>query len=201
MGIPLGYWLSKPGAFYKDILEALLTLPLVLPPSVLGFYLLMAFSPNQAFGAWLQDTLNISLVFSFEGLVVASVIYSLPFMLNPVRAAFSNIQRSMVEASYTMGKTAAQTFFRVLLPNVKYAILSASAITFAHTMGEFGVVLFIGGNISGVTQIGSIALYDSVERMQYDVANRYAAVLLGFSFVTVLSVFLVNKRLVRGIIG
>jgi len=194
IGLPIAYWLSKKGSTWKLIVEALITMPLVLPPSVLGFYLLLAFSPQNALGYWLQKVFNIQFVFSFEGLVLASVIYSLPFMISPVKSAFDHLPDSMAEASYTMGKTSRQTLFYVLLPAIKSAILTASVLTFAHTLGEFGVVLMIGGNIPGVTKVASIAIYDAVEGMNYSQANAYSLVLFAISFFIVISVFLFNRK-------
>jgi molybdate transport system permease protein len=162
IGLPLAWWLSKKRSLYKIIIEAIITMPLVLPPSVLGFYLLLAFSPQRGFGHWLQQTFNVQFVFSFQGLVLASVIYSMPFMY-------------------------------VLLPNIKPSLLTAAVLTFAHTLGEFGVVLMIGGNIPGVTRVASIAVYDSVEQMNYSAANNYSLTLFAITFVMVLSVFIYNK--------
>ena len=196
-GLPLAYWLSRTNTVLKLVLEALITMPLVLPPSVLGFYLLLAFSPQNALGRWLQATLNIQLVFSFGGLVLASVVYSLPFMINPVRSAFVQLPRSMQEASYTMGKSEWQTLLYVLIPNIKSSILTAAVLTFAHTLGEFGVVLMIGGNIPGVTKVASIAIYDSVEQLDWTQANNYSLVLFLLTFVIVTTVFVVNRKSVN----
>ena len=197
IGIPIAYWLSGKSTMSKILAEALITMPLVLPPSVLGFYLLLAFSPNNGLGKWLLDHLNLLLVFSFEGLVLASVIYSLPFMISPVKAAFGHLHGNLAEASYTMGKTRWQTFVYVLLPNIKTSIYTAAVLTFAHTLGEFGVVLMIGGNIPGVTKVASIAIYDSVESMDYNSANHYALMLFAITFIIVLAVFIFNKKAVK----
>src|ERR1700748_2043937 len=139
IGLPGAYWLSKGRAFIKIILEAIITMPLVLPPSVLGFYLLLAFSPQHGVGKWLLQTFNIQFVFSFQGLVLASVIYSMPFMISPVRSALQQLPVSLAQASYTLGKSEWQTFRYVLLPNIKPSIFTAAVLTFAHTLGEFGV--------------------------------------------------------------
>jgi len=197
IGIPIAYWLSGKSTTPKILAEALITMPLVLPPSVLGFYLLLAFSPNNGLGKWLHDHLNLQLVFSFEGLILASVIYSLPFMISPVKSAFGHLPGNLAEASYTMGKTRWQTFIYVLLPNIKASIYTAAVLTFAHTLGEFGVVLMIGGNIPGVTKVASIAIYDSVESMDYDSANHYALMLFAITFIIVLAVFIFNKKAVK----
>lgn len=197
IGLPIAYWLSGKSTIPKLIIEAIITMPLVLPPSVLGFYLLLAFSPQNAFGHWLQQTFDIHLVFSFEGLIIASVIYSLPFMVSPVKSAFMHLPGSLREASYTMGKSPFQTFFHILLPNIKPALLTAAVLTFAHTLGEFGVVLMIGGNIPGVTKVASIAIYDSVERMDYADANYYSLILFAITFAIVLAVFIINRKFAK----
>jgi molybdate transport system permease protein len=194
LGIPLAYWLSSKNSIPRLILEALITMPLVLPPSVLGFYLLLAFSPQNSLGKWLHETMALDFVFSFEGLVLASVIYSLPFMVSPLKSAFVHLPKSITEVSYTMGKSKFKTLMEVLLPAIRPAILTATVLTFAHTLGEFGVVLMIGGNIPGVTKVASIAIYDSVEQMDYDSANDYALVLFAITFVIVLSVFILNRK-------
>src|ERR1700760_4235621 len=173
-GLPLAWWLSKGRSFLKVILEAIITMPLVLPPSVLGFYLLLAFSPQHGIGKWLQHTFNIQFVFSFQGLVLASVIYSMPFMVGPIKSALQQLPASLSQASYSLGKSKWQTFLRVLVPNIKQSLLTAVVLTFAHTLGEFGVVLMIGGNIPNVTRVASIAVYDSVEQMDYSSANAYS---------------------------
>ena len=193
IGLPLAWWLSRGRSIIKTIIEAIITMPLVLPPSVLGFYLLLAFSPQRGVGKWLQQTFDVQFVFSFKGLVLASFIYSMPFMIAPVKSALQQLPVTLAQASYTLGKTRWQTFIKVLLPNIKPSLLTASVLTFAHTLGEFGVVLMIGGNIPGVTRVASIAVYDSVERMDYASANTYSLILLCITFVMVISVFLFNK--------
>jgi molybdate transport system permease protein len=192
-GLPLAWWLSKGRSFFKVIVEAVITMPLVLPPSVLGFYLLLAFSPQHGVGKWLQDTFDIRFVFSFQGLVLASFIYSMPFMIGPIKSALQQLPASLAQASYTLGKTKRETFLKVLLPNIKPSLLTAVVLTFAHTLGEFGVVLMIGGNIPNVTRVASIAVYDSVERMDYAAANTYSYLLLSITFIMVISVFIFNK--------
>jgi molybdate transport system permease protein len=193
IGLPLAYWLSKGRSITKIILEALITMPLVLPPSVLGFYLLLAFSPKHGIGQWLHDTFNVQFVFSFQGLILASVIYSMPFMIGPIKSALQQLPLSLSQASYTLGKTERQTFIKVLLPNIRTSVLTAIIFTFAHTLGEFGVVLMIGGNIPGVTRVASIAVYDSVENMDYALANAYSLILFCITFAMVISVFIFNK--------
>jgi molybdate transport system permease protein len=196
-GLPLAWWLSKNRSFIKILIEAVITMPLVLPPSVLGFYLLLAFSPRHGLGKWLHDVFNLQFVFSFEGLVLASVIYSMPFMISPVKSAFQQLPLSLSQASYTLGKSEWQTFRQVLLPNIKPSLLTAIVLTFAHTLGEFGVVLMIGGNIPGVTRVASIAVYDSVEQMDYASANNYSLVLFAITFILVIGVFIYNKYQVK----
>jgi len=198
IGIPIAYWLSRKSSLFKIIVEAILTMPLVLPPSVLGFYLLLSFSPNSPVGRWLLEYFNVSLVFSFEGLVVASVIYSLPFMISPVKSALAHLPPSLAEASYTMGKSRLTTFYRVLLPNIKSSLWTATVLTFAHTLGEFGVVLMIGGKLEGITKVASIAIYDAVDNNQYNEANQYSLVLFAITFVIVILVFIFNRNASRG---
>lgn len=193
IGLPLGWWLSKGRSVFKVIVEALVTMPLVLPPSVLGFYLLIAFSPQHGLGKWLQQTFNIQFVFSFQGLVLASVIYSMPFMVGPIKSALQQLPVSLSQASWSLGKTKWQTFINVLLPNIKPSVLTAIVLSFAHTLGEFGVVLMIGGNIPNVTRVASIAVYDSVEQMDYSTANAYSLILFCITFVMVIGVFVFNK--------
>lgn len=197
VGLPLSYWLAKSRSVFKIILEAIITMPLVLPPSVLGFYLLLAFSPQHGIGKWLQHTFNVQFVFSFQGLVLASVIYSMPFMIGPIKSALQQLPLSLSQASYTLGKTERQTFIHVLLPNIRSSVLTAVILTFAHTLGEFGVVLMIGGNIPGVTRVASIAVYDAVENMDYSAANTYSLILFSITFVMVISVFVFNKYKVK----
>ncbi len=197
LALPLAYWLAYSRFRGKILVEAVIGLPLVLPPSVLGFYLLLAFSPGHFFGAWVEEVFGMRLVFSFPGLVLASVIYSLPFMVYPLQAGLRALPPSLREASYTLGKSAWTTFFRVLLPNAKSAVLTALVLTFAHTVGEFGVVLMIGGSIPGVTKVASVAIYNEVEALNYAAANQYALVLFVVTFAILLLVYSVNNRLLR----
>ncbi|SKB98844.1 molybdate ABC transporter permease subunit [Dyadobacter psychrophilus] len=197
LALPLAYWLAFGKFKGRGIVESLIGMPLVLPPSVIGFYLLLAFSPSYWFGAWIESVFGLRLVFSFPGLVIASVLYSLPFMVYPIRAGLQSLPASLREASYTLGKNEWETFFKVLLPNCKPAILTAFVITFAHTVGEFGVVLMIGGNIPGVTKVASVAIYNEVEALNYGAANDYAMVLFAITFVILLLVYSINNRLLR----
>ncbi|WP_028376195.1 molybdate ABC transporter permease subunit [Leeuwenhoekiella sp. MAR_2009_132] len=189
---PIAYWLSNSKSRLKPVVETLVSMPLVLPPTVLGFYFLMAFSHNNGVGSWLNSVLGIKLVFSFTGLVIASVIYSLPFMVHPIQSGLSSISKSITEASYVMGKSKWETLFKIQLPQIKPAILTGIVLSFAHTVGEFGVVLMIGGNIPGKTKVASIAIYDEVEALNYDAANFYSLVLFAITFCILLLVYLVN---------
>ena len=197
ISLPLAYWLAFSKFKARGIVEAIIGMPLVLPPSVIGFYLLLAFSPSYWFGAWIEKLIGLRLVFSFPGLVIASVIYSLPFMVYPLRAGLQALPASLQEASFTLGKGQFETFYKILLPNCKPAILTAFVLTFAHTVGEFGVVLMIGGNIPGVTKVASVAIYNEVEALNYTVANQYALVLFAITFVILLLVYSINNRLLR----
>lgn len=192
ISIPLAYWLAFSKNKIKPIIETLVSMPLVLPPTVLGFYLLIAFSPSNNFGKWLDEWLGLRLVFSFEGLVFASVIYSLPFMVHPIQSGFSNLSKSLVEASYMLGKSKLTTLSKVLLPNIKPSLLTGIVLAFAHTIGEFGVVLMIGGNMPGVTKVASIAIYDEVESLNYSAANSYSLILFALTFSILLLVYIVN---------
>ncbi|AWW00780.1 molybdate ABC transporter permease subunit [Arcticibacterium luteifluviistationis] len=192
IAIPLAYWLSFTKSKWKPVFETLISMPLVLPPTVLGFYLLVAFSPSNAFGNWLNDWFGIKFIFSFAGLVIASIIYSLPFMVQPIQAGLSALPASLREASYTLGKSRFETLTKVLLPNIKPAILTGIVLSFAHTVGEFGVVLMIGGNIPGKTKVASIAIYDEVEALNYGAANQHSLILFAITFSILLTVYLVN---------
>ncbi|MDP3946599.1 MAG: molybdate ABC transporter permease subunit [Lutibacter sp.] len=193
VSVPLSYWLAYTKFKLKSVVEAFVSLPLVLPPSVLGFYLLVAFSPQNAFGEFLNQYFNIQLVFTFEGLIIASVIYSLPFMVHPIQAGLKNLPISLKEASFTLGKSKFTTLVKILLPNIKTSILTGIVLTFAHTVGEFGVVLMIGGSIPEETKVASIAVYDEVQAMNYEAANLYAGILFVFTFSVLLGVYLINN--------
>jgi molybdate transport system permease protein len=192
IGIPIAWSLAHSRSRWKPFLEALISMPLVLPPTVLGFYLLVAFSPSNSFGAWLSETLGLQLLFTFEGLVLASVIYSLPFMVQPIQAGLAGLPVHYKEAAFVMGKSKWETLFRVLLPNIKPSLLTGLVLSFAHTIGEFGVVLMIGGNISGKTRTASIAIYDEVEALNYDTANTYSLILFAITFCILLLVYWFN---------
>lgn len=201
VGIPLAAILAFSQARYKPVAEAIIGLPLVLPPSVLGFYFLLLLSPGGAIGHWLDAWFNVRLLFSFWGLVVGSVIYSLPFMVQPVQAGLQSLPVSLRQASYTLGKSRWQTFVQILLPNIKPALLTGVVLSFAHTIGEFGLVLMIGGNLPGTTQTASVAIYDEVESLNYASAHVYASILLLFSFCILLLVYSIRKKLQGSITG
>ncbi|WP_445382495.1 molybdate ABC transporter permease subunit [Robiginitalea sp. IMCC43444] len=192
IGLPLAYWLAHTRSRIKPVVETLVSMPLVLPPTVLGFYFLIAFSPGNSFGAWLDQWLGLQLVFSFEGLVLASLIYSLPFMVHPLQAGFSGLPPSLREAAFVLGKSKLQTLLKVQLPNIRTSLLTGIVLAFAHTVGEFGVVLMIGGNIPGETRVASIAIYEEVEAMNYGMANFYSIILFVITFCILLTVYVVN---------
>lgn len=194
ISLPLAWWLSQTKSKAKSTIEAITALPIVLPPSVLGFYLLWSLSANSPIGVFFEETFGIRLVFNFTGLVIASCFYSLPFMVQPLQGGFESLNKTMLEASYISGKSKLETLLKVALPNIKPALLSAIIITFAHTVGEFGVVLMIGGSIPGETKIASIAIYEFVEVMDYKMAHIYSAIMVGISFAVLLSVYIFNKR-------
>jgi len=199
--IPLAYWLAFTKSRIKPVIETLVSMPIVLPPTVLGFYLLIAFSPSNAFGSWLDQWLGLRLIFSFEGLVLASIIYSLPFMVHPIQSGLANLSANLTEAAYVLGKSKITTLFKVLLPNIKPSLLTGIVLAFAHTIGEFGVVLMIGGSIPGITKVASIAIYEEVEALNYEAAHTYSLILFAITFIILLAVFLVNggylKRLAK----
>jgi len=194
VALPFSWWLSQTKAKSKPILEALTALPIVLPPSVLGFYLLVVLSPNSALGGFFEELFGVKLVFSFVGLVIASCFYSLPFMVQPLQSGFEGLNKHMIEASYLAGKNTLQTIFKVALPNIKPSLITALIITFAHTVGEFGVVLMVGGSIPGETKVASVAIYEMVEMMDYTQAHIYAAIMVLMSFFVLLSVYIFNHR-------
>lgn len=198
ISVPLAYWLVYSGSRVKPVIETLISMPLVLPPTVLGFYLLVAFSPSNALGTWLDEWLGLRLVFSFPGLVFASMIYSLPFMVQPVQSGFSNLNPNLKEAASILGKSRLTTVFRILLPNIRPSLLTGIVLAFAHTIGEFGVVLMIGGNIPGQTRVASIAIYDEVEALNYGAANTYSMILFAISFSILLTVYLINGGYLKG---
>ncbi|MEM6522343.1 MAG: molybdate ABC transporter permease subunit [Bacteroidota bacterium] len=199
LGVPLANWLASLKSRWKPLFEALISMPLVLPPTVVGFYLLLAFSPGSMVGGWLNSTLGLQLAFSFEGLVIASLIYSLPFMIQPLQSGFSNIHQSLIDAAQTMGKNKWEILVNIQLPNMRPAVITAIVLSFAHTIGEFGVVLMIGGNIPGETKVASIAIYDQVEAMNYSMAHTYSMILFVISFAILSIVYTVNRKTAKSI--
>ena len=179
--LPLATWLATTRWRIAGLFEVVLALPLVLPPTVIGFYLLIGLSGQQPLGQWWQHLFGQPLVFSFAGLVIASCIYSLPFAMQPVLASFKMVRRSMIEAAYSLGMTRWQAWRHVFLPLAKSGIYAGALFSFAHTIGEFGVVLMVGGNIAGSTRLASVALYDEVQKLNYANAESFALVLLGLS--------------------
>ena len=184
VGIPLVYVLHLriKNHLLKTILKSIVSLPLVLPPTVLGYYLLVAFNPTSFLGTFFESIFNIRLVFSFSGILLGSVIFSLPFMVNPILSAVEHLPAYFKDAAYTLGKSPWVTFTKVMLPNVKASVIVGITMSFAHTIGEFGVILMIGGNIPDETRVASIAIYNEVEMLNYTNANIYSWVLLIFSF-------------------
>ncbi len=198
VGTPIAWWLARTGSRLKGPLGALVALPLVLPPSVLGFYLLLTMGPHGPVG-WLTTSLGIGpLPFTFWGLVLASVFYSLPFMVQPLQNSFEAIGERPLQVAATLGASPLNAFFTVALPLAKPGFLTASIMTFAHTVGEFGVVLMIGGNIPGVTRVASVQIYDHVEALEYGQAHRLSAVLLIFSFLVLLALYAWRPRPQKG---
>lgn len=194
IGLPFAYWLAYTKVKMKAFIEALVSMPMVLPPSVIGYYLLVAYSPHNWFGEWLGWAFDVRLAFTFEGILVASVIFSLPFMVQPLHNGLRTLPDSLREASYTLGKSKLTTFFRILLPNIKPSVITAVALTFAHSIGEFGVVLMVGGSIPGETRVASIAIYDEVQALNFNAANTYALILFLISLVLLTTIYSVNKK-------
>jgi molybdate transport system permease protein len=194
IGLPIAALLAFTRFRLKVIFEALINMPMVLPPTVIGYYLLVAFSPQHAFGGFLERWFDLRLAFTFQGVLIASVIFSLPFMVQPLQNGFVALPKSYREAAYTLGKSKMETFFRVLVPNIKPSIVTAVAMTFAHSIGEFGIVLMVGGNMPGETRVASIAIYDEVQSLNYTTANQYSLILFAVSFVLLVIIYSVNRR-------
>jgi len=194
LGTPLAWWLARSRSWLRTPLSALVALPIVLPPSVLGFYLLVLMGPNGPVGQWTQALGLGVLPFTFSGLVIASVFYSLPFMVQPVQNAMQSLGERPFEVAASLRASPLDTFFSVVLPMCKPGLITGCIMSFAHTVGEFGVVLMVGGNIPGVTRVVSVQIYDHVEAMEYAQAHRLAAVMLGFSFVVLLALHLYNNK-------
>lgn len=194
ISVPLAWYLSQTSSKSKPVLEAITALPIVLPPSVLGFYILWALSYNSPIGAFFEEAFGIKLVFNFTGLVIASCFYSMPFMVQPLQSGFESINKNMLEASYISGKGRVETILKVALPNIKPALLTAIIVTFAHTVGEFGVVLMVGGSIPDETKVASVAIYEFVEIMDYESAHIYSGIMVVISFLVLLSVYIFNSK-------
>ena len=194
MGLPLAYWITYSRWRWKFLAEAVFALPIVLPPTVLGFYVLVALGPHSPLGRGWEALTGHTLAFTFEGLVIGSIVYSLPFAVQPFAASFSAVDPRLVAASQTLGASRIRTFFRVILPLSLSGLVTGVALSFAHTMGEFGVVLMVGGNIPGVTRTVSIDIYDKVQAVNYSGANATALVLLAISFATLSVVYALNRR-------
>ena len=198
VGIPIAYWLTYSAWRWKFLAEAVVALPLVLPPTVLGFYVLVAMGPRSPVGRWYEALIGHPLPFTFEGLVLASTLYSFPFAVQPMAAAFAKVDRKYLEASWLLGVSRAGTFFRVVVPQSVAGLITGFVMSFAHTLGEFGVVLMVGGNIEGVTRTVSIDMYDEVQALNYAGANQTALVLLMFSFLVLSIVYGFNRRVWAG---
>jgi molybdate transport system permease protein len=194
IGIPIAYWLTYSRRRWKFLIEALVALPIVLPPTVLGFYVLVALGSRSPLGRWWQSLTGHTLAFTFEGLVIGSLLYSLPFAVQPFAASFGAVDPGLLRASASLGQSPLQTFRRVVLPLSKAGLITGFTLSFAHTLGEFGVVLMVGGNIPGVTRTISIDIYDRVQAADYASANETALVLLIISFVLLSAVYGLNRR-------
>ena len=199
VGSPLAWWLANTNSRSKVVIEAITALPLVLPPTVLGFYLLILLGSQGALGSFWQSITGQPLAFTFTGLLIASCIYSLPFVVQPLQAAFEKLDRSVLEASWTLGASKVRSFFTIVIPQVRRGLITAIVLGFAHTLGEFGVVLMVGGNIPGVTKVVSISIYEHVETLEYASAHKMAGLLLLFSFFVLFLVYAINRRWQVGI--
>jgi molybdate transport system permease protein len=194
LGLPLAYWIAFSRWRWKFLVEAAVALPIVLPPTVLGFYVLVALGPRTALGRWWISETGHTLAFTFGGLVIGSILYSLPFAVQPFAASFASVDRKLIAASATLGASPLRTFFRVITPLALPGLVTGMALSFAHTMGEFGVVLMVGGNIPGVTRTVSIDIYDRVQASDYAGANQTALLLLVLCFVLLAIVYSLNRR-------
>ncbi len=195
LGLPVAWWITYSKWRAKFLVEALVGLPLILPPTVLGFYLLIAFGSQSPFGRWWQAMTGHTLAFSFGGLVVGSILYSFPFAVQPFAASFAAVDRDLLDASATLGASGWRTFWRVVMPLSVPGLITGVVLAFAHTVGEFGVVLMIGGNIPGITRTISIDIYDRVQAGEYASANHTAVILLAFSFTILALVYGLNRKI------
>jgi molybdate transport system permease protein len=194
IGLPIAYWLTYSKWRWKFLIESIVALPLVLPPTVLGFYILIAIGPHSPIGQFYTDLVGHPLPFSFQGLLLASILYSLPFAVQPFATAFEQVDRKLIEASWTLGLSKLKTFFKLILPLSTAGLITGVVLSFAHTLGEFGVVLMVGGNIEGVTRTVSIEIYDEVQALNYATAAKTSALLLLVSYAVLLLVYAMNRR-------
>ena len=194
LGAPLAWWLARTRSRFQPVLQAIVAMPIVLPPTVLGFYLLLLLGPQGTIGGWWLQLTGDTLTFSFSGLVIASCIYSLPFAVQPMQNAFESLPQGNLEAAWTLGASKLDAFFTVAVPLSLRGFISAAVLSFAHTLGEFGVVLMVGGNIPGETRVVSIAIYDHVETLNYAAAHQLSLILIAFAFVVLFTMFVINRR-------
>lgn len=194
VGLPIAYWVTFSKWRWKFLVESVVALPLVLPPTVLGFYILVAIGPHSPFGRFYADVVGHPLPFTFEGLLLASILYSLPFAVQPFASAFEQVDRRLIEASWTLGRSKVQTFFRLIAPLSMAGLITGVVLSFAHTLGEFGVVLMVGGNIAGETRTVSIDIYDEVQALNYAGAAKTALFLLVVSYLVLLAVYAINRK-------
>ncbi len=194
LGLPIAYWIAFSRWRWKFLVEAVVALPLVLPPTVLGFYVLVALGPHSPLGRWWISLTGHTLAFTFSGLVIGSILYSLPFAVQPFAASFAGVERKLISASATLGASPVRTFWRVIAPLSVPGLITGTVLSFAHTMGEFGVVLMVGGNIPGVTRTVSIDIYDQVQVSNYAAANQTALLLLMFCFAVLAAVYSLNRK-------
>ena len=194
IGLPIAYWLTYSKWRWKFLIESIVALPLVLPPTVLGFYILIAIGPHSPIGRFYTDLVGHPLPFSFQGLLLASILYSLPFAVQPFATAFEQVDRKLIEASWTLGLSKLKTFYRLILPLSTAGLITGIVLSFAHTLGEFGVVLMVGGNIEGITRTVSIEIYDEVQALNYAAAAKTSALLLLVSYTVLLLVYAMSRR-------
>jgi molybdate transport system permease protein len=194
VGLPIAYWLTFSKWRWKFLIESVVALPLVLPPTVLGFYILVAIGPHSPLGQFYSDVVGHTLPFSFQGLLIASILYSLPFAVQPFATAFEQVDRKLIEASWTLGLSRLNTFFKLIVPLSTAGLITGAVLSFAHTMGEFGVVLMVGGNIEGITRTVSIDIYDDVQALDYASAGKTALFLLVVSYTVLLLIYAMNRK-------
>ncbi|MDH3860865.1 MAG: molybdate ABC transporter permease subunit [Gammaproteobacteria bacterium] len=194
IGTPIAWWLSQTKLRFKPAVQAVVAMPIVLPPTVLGFYLLILLGPDGAVGSWWVQLTGSALTFSFTGLVIASCVYSLPFAVQPMQNAFESLPRQQLERAWTLGASRLDAFLSIAVPLSMRGFVSGIVLSFAHTLGEFGVVLMVGGNIPGETRVVSIAIYDHVESLNYAAAHQMSLLLIGFAFVVLAGMFVINRR-------